>query len=935
MPSYMCGAITIKLSAADLQKSTSRSLINQHGKEQFSHYQSIENELRTSLQERPFAEHPLYMDDGQPSHLRFLGAHQDMPFLIVKAGRSLNTSNNLNTDCASISNQLAAEITNNEAKFLPVVKTDSFAGLTIADDGNLDDQTSLLSAVKEDETLNQQQESTTSDTEKYIVTDESINLDPHSNNPSHDEVLSLVQSKRHTSSFCSDLTANRYQTTVQDLKPQALCLTVQLSKKSFLPNPYPHIKKLRALDIKIDIYYNGELCTSCYVPERLRSGSSIAELTQRFGGRRVDRLLERPWIVVPHGQNSDGSPREHRCGKGDGTSAHQRWKAVSDILKGEVEKGGRNEWGDPSILGDYLESLSKLEMPKEVEDLQKGSEVKYGIIDVVLTAGHGKKDNADTGYLSQPSRMRVSSLRETSVETKVKLPKSSIPQNDHPLATPTAKQRAKVFADAEIIQSGFSSLAPRRQASISSCITVQQPSAAPAPSSLSQHGGLFQVPTTPSTAPMAARCRQSGSGQAAKVHTNPASMRVLVDRPASLQLHKIPRPRPSYHGSGPAFDPALGNRSKEKEPKVTRSTWTEFFSKRRERSVSPTSLQRGGDYAITIAKSGTHTKNDTNASRQRRQVSQGVSRRTSRASISAISKKPKDTAQKRYKGSDSETQEDAREMQKEQRDKMQTGFTNIITTKLTINEDIEAMRQGAMKAYGQAKKKTRMGYIHVLTNKLTEAETIEAIRRKAIDDFAARDVQKNKDTPESSIYISPVTRCRRSSNQPPAPSVTLPSSIAEHRTPAAPGPSQSQPPKRSRSPSQNRPGPLILSLSPNLLSTVGTRPNTPAPHASHTSPHNSPSLSPLSSLVAVSPEVPESFPNLDHRRVASVTLKPSKPSSSTVTSASPSIVQWQPSAMNEDCVITYAPDKLRQVKSERTGWFKEASLLCGVRFVVV
>ena len=837
-----------------------------------------------------------------------------MPFLMVKAGRSLNSSKSSNREGLDPSNRSTSEPAENDATFHPSVTNNySSADSVMADNFSSDDQLGNLSVMEVDEdegeNINREQASIACDVKMSTDQATKINHRNHSRSPSHE-----LQKNPQASSIHSDRTKKYRIPLMQDLKPQALCLTVQLSKKSFLPNPYPHEMKLRALDVKIDIYYNGELCTSCYVPERLRSDSSIAELTQRFGGRRVDRLLERPWIIVPSGQNANGTLREHRRGKGGDTGALQRWKAVSHILEGEAERGGRNKWGDLSVLGDYLKTLSMLEMPREVEDLQKGGGVRYGIIDVVLTAGHGKKDNPESGYLSEPARMRISELKKSRSETMLKAPKSpAVLQGDQSRATSTGKQRAKVFADAEIISSGFYSLAPRRQSSTLSTITLQKPSdvfsSAP---QVVQKGVTFPAPSAPSTAPSAARRRQSGLGHVATACETPTLTPPIANRLATPQLGNLQPPRPSYRGSGPASSPALSNYSNEKDTVTPRSVWKDFLVNAGHQSLSSTC--QGAGYYATNLMVGTGLQSHRNASQQHRQPSQSCISRTTRAPVSTVQARPQHIAQKRFKGPDRETQGEGQRKQEKQKGKEQWRYTQVAADGLTGTEDPK-------------KKRSRMGYINVLTTKLTEAEEIEAIQQVVIDELAARDGDTTKNTTKPEPYTSPLTRRSRTSELPSEPSAytSAPDPPAYH---ILPGPAPGQPLKHTRSHSQLAPDvrhPLVLSLSPRLLSSIRTRPHTPAPHAS---PQGSASLSPLSSR---SPELPDPVPAPTRRRVHAIPKSRRKPAPSATMPAT----QWQPSALSDNCVVAYAPGKVRQVKAERTGWFKEASLLCGVRFVVV
>ena len=110
----------------------------------------------------------------------------------------------------------------------------------------------------------------------------------------------------------------------------------------------------------------------------------MTEHIVRFTGRRIGRLIEKPWVLVPSGQNPDGSLRAYRRGKVAYPGAEQRWSDVSDALMVEADEMGRDAWGERPVIGEYLESLAQLSMPREVEDMQKAGSLKFGILDAVV-----------------------------------------------------------------------------------------------------------------------------------------------------------------------------------------------------------------------------------------------------------------------------------------------------------------------------------------------------------------------------------------------------------------------------------------------------------------------------------------------------------------------------------------------------------------------
>lgn len=197
--------------------------------------------------------------------------------------------------------------------------------------------------------------------------------------------------------------------------PHALFLSVFLSKASFLPTYVHHLNKIVFHDVKIDVFFNGELCASAYVSGRFHGDAfETTEQIIRFSGRKVHRLLEKPWILVPSGQHADGRSRPERHNMESSGDAKQRWVSVSKALMMEADKLEKRGNGELSKLGDYLSALATLEMPTEVKAMQIVGDPKIGIIDVVITAGKGQKDHAKALRLMKPTPMRLEDPKEAS-----------------------------------------------------------------------------------------------------------------------------------------------------------------------------------------------------------------------------------------------------------------------------------------------------------------------------------------------------------------------------------------------------------------------------------------------------------------------------------------------------------------------------------------
>ena len=234
------------------------------------------------------------------------------------------------------------------------------------------------------------------------------------------------------------------------ITPHALCITVFLSKSSFVRSENRLAGKKGADGVKIDVYLNGALCGSDYVPARYSSEKNTwTKHIVRFTGSRIGRMIEKPWVFVPYGQNPDGSLRESPPGKATDAGAQQRWTDISDSLIAEADKIGRNVKGERPVIGEYLESLSQEPMPKEVENMQKAGSPKFGILDVVVIWGEENGNGPSAPYIVKPTPIMNEGFTAISVgESMDDVPGQPILRTtDSPYTTPKPRSGAIAKVD--------------------------------------------------------------------------------------------------------------------------------------------------------------------------------------------------------------------------------------------------------------------------------------------------------------------------------------------------------------------------------------------------------------------------------------------------------------------------------------------------------
>jgi hypothetical protein len=176
---------------------------------------------------------------------------------------------------------------------------------------------------------------------------------------------------------------------------QALTLHIKLSDKAFLSgfNGKTHLK--------IEVLFNGQLSTCSLIHTNdIRSGAK--SLHQIFAGYRVDFLAERPWVLLPPFTTADGGTRRFR----KTITPTERWEEVCAAILKEAEERGTDKYGESPPSAAFLRALASMEMPQSVKYMQKPGGRKFGVLDVVITAGFGNKVTTGTNYLRRPQRLK-------------------------------------------------------------------------------------------------------------------------------------------------------------------------------------------------------------------------------------------------------------------------------------------------------------------------------------------------------------------------------------------------------------------------------------------------------------------------------------------------------------------------------------------------
>ena len=82
-------------------------------------------------------------------------------------------------------------------------------------------------------------------------------------------------------------------------------------------------------------------------------------------------------------------------------TADQRWDNISESLAQEANMRGTDIWGQLPISAQFLAALARSRLPKGI----KNKSQHFAVVDLVVTAGKGRKFGPDTVYLAEPTRL--------------------------------------------------------------------------------------------------------------------------------------------------------------------------------------------------------------------------------------------------------------------------------------------------------------------------------------------------------------------------------------------------------------------------------------------------------------------------------------------------------------------------------------------------
>lgn len=159
-------------------------------------------------------------------------------------------------------------------------------------------------------------------------------------------------------------------------------IQVDFTKRTYMPSLVTNVPE----DVCVNVFYNGEFVYSKLSRAHFARGETYEETHPNISGRRVASGLEVPFVVLPMDQVESRSITKGSNLSANAFSAVETWTKINQQLLVEADKWGRAGKFDMfrCPVGEYLEELSKVPLPKSARPINPGG-ANIGIIDVSRT----------------------------------------------------------------------------------------------------------------------------------------------------------------------------------------------------------------------------------------------------------------------------------------------------------------------------------------------------------------------------------------------------------------------------------------------------------------------------------------------------------------------------------------------------------------------
>ncbi|KAI4106004.1 MAG: hypothetical protein L6R37_002465 [Teloschistes peruensis] len=408
MPTYYARSLNIRLSVADLVKTTTADPVTGLSAAGIVQKDRALDEFERDAETGTLAETPLPVDDDNDDGLRlgFIGKCQTLPLIMVHAKPkypfSTASPNDRSRGTRPAPLVIDTQVADGYDSPLSELSSPPLSPLPASDRS---DPRAAEPVKQQDQNITRapitHQLDSTGDTENAGLSwagTPGQQQWPNTGNPeapdsTHDHKNNVLWSGRESSMHAS------YREEFNPPSPQALCVRVMPGINAFR-SPAPGADQ----DLKFDVFLDGELCTSTSMSKIVFAKEKSRII---FSGARIGQVIEKPWCLMPparmaHGGTNPSSAQVHLV---DFTQS--RWKDVSQKLVLAAKLTGRSIDSELPALGQYLQALASVRMPGALPGMLTTNMTGFAVIDVIVSTGKLDAKEQSSPYLKQPTYLSI------------------------------------------------------------------------------------------------------------------------------------------------------------------------------------------------------------------------------------------------------------------------------------------------------------------------------------------------------------------------------------------------------------------------------------------------------------------------------------------------------------------------------------------------